>query len=387
MRSPWQFEGGLRSLLVFSSLGFCLLGLEIPAFLNILDYQTIVGPYRRWAAKDEIRDPELLHIRKPHARDRGSAWGGDIVSRLQVPRGDLSFYRWDLRYDWHGFRNERDLERAGIVVIGDSFVESMTTPSESLVTSVLANLRGETVANLGQYQYGPQQELVVLRRYGLPLRPHTVVWMFSEASDLADTIRYPREVGVRRHFWLDFYDRSFTRNAFALLKYYWQPPARIPGVRNSAILHLPDGRTMTQYFGYQSITGDLTPPDLQALDQAAGIIAEANRLLAARGARLIVAFVPTAFHVLHTRCEFPPESLVRTWSVNDMSDRLAKALQPADPPIGFLDLTPALVQAFAKGSVPYYRDDEHWSEAGHRVAAEAIDAYLRSPEARSDEQR
>src|SRR5262249_37749911 len=150
---------------------------------------------------------------------------------------DLSFYRWDLRYDWHGFRNERDLERAGIVVIGDSFVESMTTPSESLVTSVLAKLRGETVANLGQYQYGPQQELVVLRRYGLPLRPHTVVWMFSEASDLADTIRYPREVGVRRHFWLDFHDRSFTRNAFALLKYYWQPPARIPGVRNSAILH------------------------------------------------------------------------------------------------------------------------------------------------------
>src|SRR5205807_430492 len=47
-----------------------------------------------------------------------------------------------------------------------------------------------TVANLGQYDYGPVEELAVLRRYGLPLRPRIVVWMFFEGNDLVDVARY-----------------------------------------------------------------------------------------------------------------------------------------------------------------------------------------------------
>ena len=105
---------------------------------------------------------------------------------------------------------------------------------------------------------------------------------------------------------------------------------------------------------------------------------------AAQGAHMVVGFVPAAFRVLHTFCKFPPESVVGKWTVNDMPERLAKALRSRSPGVGFLDLTPALIQATEQGAVPYYRDDEHWSEAGHRVAAGALNAYLGGPQYRSE---
>jgi len=102
----------------------------------------------------------------------------------------MTLFRWDVRYDHNGFRNQTDLKSADIVVIGDSFVEGLTVSDAQLVTSLLAHLQGKVVANLGQSTYGPQQELIVLKRYGLPLRPRTVVWMFFEGNDLADVITY-----------------------------------------------------------------------------------------------------------------------------------------------------------------------------------------------------
>ena len=46
------------------------------------------------------------------------------------------------------------------------------------------------------------------------------------------------------------------------------------------------------------------------------------------------------------------------------------------PDIGFLDLTPYLQDGVKQGVLPYYPDDSHWSEEGHRIAAQAIHEYL-----------
>src|SRR4029453_12291195 len=55
----------------------------------------------------------------------------------------------------------------------------------------------------------------LLRRYGLPLRPRTCVWVFYEGNDLEDLHRYektapnwPRLSKEMNSFW----QRSFTRN-------------------------------------------------------------------------------------------------------------------------------------------------------------------------------
>lgn len=75
------------------------------------------------------------------------------------------------------------MDRADVVVIGDSYVESPMLPGSSLLTTQLSHQLQTSVANLGISGYGPEQELVVLKRYALNLQPKTIVWVFFEGND------------------------------------------------------------------------------------------------------------------------------------------------------------------------------------------------------------
>jgi hypothetical protein len=97
---------------------------------------------------------------------------------------------------------------------------------------------------------------------------------------------------------------------------------------------------------------------------------------AAQGTRLVFVFVPSKYRVLHTMCQFPEDSVCRDWALPDLPQRFQAALQSASPNIGYLDLTPSLVEAARTQGLPYYRDDEHWSPEGHKVVAQVINQYL-----------
>ena len=240
-----------RVFLVVASVLFVLFCFELPALIGALDYRTVIGPYHMWWAPN-IADPELLAIHRPHAHQTGSALGGDIASSYQVPQPDLTQFQWDVTYDRNGFRNQRDLERADIAVIGDSFVEGLTVTNAELGTSQLAVLQRAVVANLGQSTYGPLQELIVLKRYALPLHPHTVVWMFFEGNDLQDVIGYQHTVQHPPDFLHAFWARSFTRSASLAVKRLFEPPVKPPGTKRAGLCLAPDGKPQTTYFGYRS---------------------------------------------------------------------------------------------------------------------------------------
>ena len=61
-----------------------------------------------------------------------------------------------------------------------------------------------------------------------------------------------------------------------------------------------------------------------------------------------------------------------------MPERLESALHSISPGIGYLDLTPYLVEAAKTEEFPYYRDVEHWTAEGHKIAAKAINDHLLS---------
>ena len=370
-----------RLLLIVASFLFVLLLFEIPALFQVIDYRNLIGPTRAWRAPN-ITDPELLFVHRPRAHQTGSAQGGDISIGNQIPSSDLTQFRWDVTYDHNGFRNVTDLNSADVVVIGDSFVEGLTVTDAELTTSRLARLQGKVVANLGQSAYGPLQELVVLKRYGLPLQPHSVVWMFFEGNDLGDVIDYHRAIRNPPGFWPSFWARSFTRNALKEVKRLSSAPTEKPsGVKRSGVLQTSNGNGLTLYFMYQ--TPPLTQENLGALDETAATIETAHKLCAAQGARLIFVYVPTKFRVFHSFCRFPQESNCRDWVVSDLPDRLQKAVGSISPEVGYLDLTPALMDAVKAGKIPYYPDDEHWSPEGHKVAAEAINDYVISTQKQS----
>jgi hypothetical protein len=352
---------------------FCV---ELPALIFGFDYRTIIGPYHMWWAPN-VADPELLAIHRPHAQQAGSVLGGDIATSYQIPQSDLTRFHWDVTYDGNGFRNQRDLQHADIAVIGDSFVEGLTVTDAELVTSQLAAVQGIVVANLGQSTYGPLQELIVLKRYALPLRPRTVVWMFFEGNDLQDVIGYQH---TRQHppdFLHAFWARSFTRSASLAVKRLVEPPVKPAGSKRAGECRTPDGRLVTTYFGYRA--RPLSPEEFTALDETTHTLATAYDLCAAQRIRLVFVFVPTKYRVLHELCQFSGDSECRNWVVPDLPKQLQYALRSVSPSIGFLDLTPYLLQAAKSTDYPYYRDDEHWTPLGHKVAAEAVSQYLQSP--------
>jgi hypothetical protein len=382
-------EKACRLFLILASLAFAFLLVEIPGVFKIVDYRQIFGPTSPWK-RTLVDDPELLYIHRPDSHYSGSMRGNEFTTMNQIPERDRTMYRWDLQYDHHGFRNDRDLKSADIAVIGDSFVEGMTVSRAQNVTSLLEKLQGRVVANLGHGSYGPQQELIVLRRYGLPLRPHTVVWMFFEGNDLQDAMFYPHAISQRSNVLRDFLGRSFTLNALGEVRNFFGP-GKAPAVRRAGMFRTSDGTPLTTYFIYRA--APLDRDSLRAIDITADTLATARRLCAAQGSRLIVVFIPTAFRALHKFCKFPPESECRNWVVNDLPDRLRAAVEsdPSEYPVsedggppaaGYLDLTPYFERAAASGLLPYYRDDPHWSEVGHKIAAEALHEYLSAAESR-----
>ena len=50
----------------------------------------------------------------------------------------------------------------------------------------VAQSTGLSAVNLARGAYGPQQELIVLKRYGLAYKPRVVVWQLFEGNDLHD---------------------------------------------------------------------------------------------------------------------------------------------------------------------------------------------------------
>ena len=371
-RSILGREGVRRLLLLLGSLGFAYFLIELPALLNILDYRAVLGTQFNWWPLNNTGDSELIHIRRPYVHFSGATRGGGITAGYEIPAADKTAYQWDVKYDHNGFRNETDLESAGIIVIGDSMVEGMTVRTPQLTTSLLSQLQGQVVANLGQSAYGPQQELIVLKRYGLPLRPHEVLWMFSESTDLKDTYYYDRDKNQPPDFLHAFWARSFTKFASYLLGHH----SKTPGVHRAAFFQGADGKTVTVYFPYSFLP--LTKRDLQMVDRTSELLGDAYRLCAEAGAHLTIVFVPDKFRVFHEFCRYPQESECRNWRMTDMAERLEKKVRTISPDIGYLDLTSKLVDGAGAGILPYFSDDEHWSPDGHRMAAEAIHDYLTS---------
>src|SRR5437867_5214845 len=85
--------------------------------------------------------------------------------------------------DANGFRNSPP-EKAtyGIVALGDSFTRGsgVATPWPQK----LSEYTGSDVLNLGDVGFGPQDELKVLRKYGLKKQPQLVILAYFEGNDL-----------------------------------------------------------------------------------------------------------------------------------------------------------------------------------------------------------
>ena len=357
------------ALLVFFAV------LELPAALGLVDYRVVIPLVGRILSDtDPLANPanqldrELGHLHRPGRRFVGET-AGDLVYGLGIPTDRR--YQFDVQYDSRGFRNDHEIEQAPVVVVGDSFVEAGLVPYSALLSTRLGRLLDAEVANLGQGAYGPQQELVVLRRYGLPLNPKIVLWFFFEGNDLVDAQRYERLIAsVELH---DFKERSFAKNALLALARLTAPPPRgdADEARRRSCRLTEDGETL--YFGYAG--SPLSTEELASLQIAQQYFLEARRLASENGAELVFVYVPTKFRVYHDLCEPSEDGLIKEWQLSDLPSRLEGWCKTHG--IAYLDLTTALKGAAASGDLVYYPDDTHWNARGNDVGARAIADFLR----------
>ena len=360
------------------SLGAVLVLFEVPTILGY-DYGRLLGTpgretFHLVSMGVNRRDPELIALHQPNSRYRGSVQG-NLVSKLGIP--NAAPYDVDVRYDRNGFRNAVDLTNADIVAIGDSYVEGAETPEDQILTSIIARRLGVTVANFGQSGYGPQQELVVLRRYGMGLRPRVVLWFFFEGNDLDNVARYD---GLRKLAAspdvpkAPFQDRSFVRNALWAAARLTTTPRRVASpeaLRYGGSFMRADGRQEIVYLDENE-----RPTDPRVFEVAAGILEEAKRLALDGSARFLLINVPQKFRVYSGLLTLKPDSPVLGWRLNNLPDILAQWSRERD--MEFLDMTPVLRAAAEKGESVYLPDDNHWSPAGHRLVADAIVDRLRA---------
>lgn len=371
-----RFELGIRFLLTTASLGLIVMACEATALSGLVDYRVVFNTpmLEPWSRPIVRLDPELLHITLSHTRLRipESAPGSIAIGHCLPPRTNTR-REHEIVYDQNGFRNTRDLDVVDIAVIGDSFLEA--GKDSELLPALLERLHRVPVANLGQSWYGPQQELAVLRRFAVPLRPKVVVWAFFEDNDLKDVHRYNKS----RQQWAAIsprlqspWMRSFTWNAFLAVHRLGERCEPMP-IGRSGLLRTAGGEAR-MYFG--SPARPLSRRDMDALEQVRLVFQEAHELSRAHRFNLMVLFIPGKFRVYHDLIRCEPDSECADWVINDLPERFSRMLTGVSPAIGYLDLTPLLAAEARKGVLVYPLDDTHWSPEGTRVVAAAASESL-----------
>lgn len=362
---------------------------EVPAAMGLVNYRGIfMIPTPTWRRPGFRPDPELVYVREGNRRARWDCVGSELYSLRGASA--TTVYHCDLQLDRDGFRNPTGLDTPDVAIVGDSFVEGAHVGESELINVRLARLTGLSVANLGRTGYGPQQELVVLRRHALARKARTCVWAFYEGNDLQDIHEfesYQKDLPriLRSGGGESWYGRGFVRNALQYAIQTWlRPDPKRPAEKFTGRFVDQAGREISIYFGGGVQHGDGAPPlpreGSPELRLVRSWLAEANNLCRRQGAELIVVFIPSRFRVYRDACTFAADSPCRSWPVDDLPGALGAAVADL-PGARFLDLTPRFRAEAAAGGLLYLADDSHWSARGHEAAAEELAAMLR-PSAR-----
>jgi hypothetical protein len=304
--------------------------------------------------------------------------------------------------DAHGFRNSPP-EKAmyGIVALGDSFTRASGVASPW--PQRLAEYTGTDVLNLGDVGFGPQDELKVLRQYGLKKQPQWVIMAYFEGNDLYDAASYEQATP----FILFRFGRYILRQSVEA----WHE--RKSGSASAAVI--PDYRypiaiTINQkeldmvffssYISWLSLNREAIAAS-QNYRLVRETILQVQELSEEAGANFLLVYVPSKSHVYLPYLN-DPETVARVFTdvpVIELDDTgfLEFREETASPElirhhmddqahlladfateqhISFLDLTSTFQAEASTGAELYYAFDTHWNQLGHDLAAETINEYI-----------
>lgn len=369
-----------KAIALTSAFILTLAVLEGAAALKLVDYRRIAEAVSGTEGPDVgfIDDPVILFRRVPNMR-----WSG-------LPRTDMSSY-FNLPFradhplvfstDRNGFRNSGVLQRAAVALIGDSYVEGWGVSDDETAAARLSQKIGQPVANLGTAGYGSLQELRVLERYALPLRPRYAAWFFFEGNDLDDDQNFenamlaegtaagapPAQPIGRR--WRDFTNRSFTRTVFMQMRQL--TGGLVPSQINTYGYFRDASGTKRQiYFFDFYATRELGDFERERLKTTEATLRQAAETCRRNNVAFAVYFIPMKFRVYRDVCEFPSGSPCPRWRPWDLESEMRAICDRAG--IAFVSLTGPMRAAAARGALLYAAADSHWNAAGQAFVADQL---------------
>lgn len=376
-----------------------------------------------------VRNPRYEKTRNVYHRPPGQTYSGVFED---LPEKGQSYANlkpghapvpYTLTTDRRGFRNRTELDRYEVVVAGDSFVEGSKVSDDQVWTELFAGKSGRSVYNLGVSGSGPSSYVQSMKLFGAPLQPEVVICSIYEGNDfrgsgeLVDRLGEKSSLSQQVEVYFkyspvrmaidDFITRYLTmENVPGPLSLFAPAPPVFAGTppREGESLgplawlpvRVPDSATGHYYTftvkrllcHYQCREDFATSPGCRTVKLA---IAELKAICRELGAELVIFYVPDKARVIMPFVEkrLPPEQL-RSFLALKMADLPDPALtrttlyanldvrerEIADfcqaESVRFVSATGALRRAVAAGGQPYYTYDQHWTPAGHELAAEVM---------------
>ncbi len=310
----------------------------------------------------------------------------------------------------HTYEKPADVTR--VLVLGDSFIEALQVElDDSFAGALQSTLNGDSggvglrrrveVINAGVSGYGTDNALLFFEHEGYRYQPDLVLLGFYLGNDVRNNwhVLEERDAGGARkpHY-------EVTADGLAVRRYpfaehtRWSTRARVFLNRHSRLYALiresanrlrrggapPDdasARTIS------SVPLDLElfqarPPAVwdDAWNVTRAILGELNDRVEESGAMFMAFAIPTAAQVDEAAWNEKVASteVLRAvdWAMEAPNARFAEICRQER--IRCLDLLPALrAEAAAAGRAPYFPEDSHWNEAGHRAAAGAVADAIR----------
>lgn len=313
----------------------------------------------------------------------------------------------EVSFNSHGLR-EREIPYAKppgerrILVLGDSFVEGAQVSMDETCTRVLEELlhaggAGDVrVINAGQGGWGTAQQYEFLRHEGVLYQPDLVVLVFYTGNDVTDnSFRIKGNVRALRKPYYTIRDGELQLQPWT--------PRRTDGEDTgsdwwrASILW----RTLSGAFNLDSTTSDLD--DAGDVERQSRLANLESRVFSARqkrawreawevtgalfnavrdvaqstDAELLLVQAPTIWEVYPDQWdEFrQTHGLPRDgWKFDAPREAVSRAA--AVHGIDYLDLLPALREESPRPTPLYFQRDMHWTAAGHRVVASALNERI-----------
>ncbi|MFT3988955.1 hypothetical protein [Aestuariivirga sp.] len=290
--------------------------------------------------------------------------------------------------DAKGFYNppgKSGREATDYIMAGDSFVCCVGVKADETSSAVLETLTGKQTYNLGIPGTGPYEYTEIVRRFGVPLHPKTVIFNIYEGNDLRDVMRFNdfRDGKVLKRKKEPMGGPFAVSYALAFIKASLENLAkglsRKSGVTFTYTVTsqgMPIAMNVTNADGDEVrmakriVSGDV-PPSLYGAPVRAFV-----ELASASGFKPVCTYIPSAYTAYRGHVAF--DDPANGAALEQASDMTREWLAGNVPQLGcaYLDLVPAFQAAASRGALTHFPANVHLTPYGHTTVAAAVAGFL-----------